>query len=229
MLVLWSFSSCICGRFGCVFPCHNLSLRIMSYSIFAVIFAAHLLSRSQQRESLIANAMYSCVSIAYLLNYIDESIRNPMWIEIKQLNSINSFFLSECLEDLSLNRPIFDFFRTALAYERLQQITPIIIHSLGEQTSGTVVYQLSLPTPVTIPEHTLKSIPFLVTRVMVESFFYYSSYFSAMNSQGKLLTAYNLTPMKNFLPTIVVYSRVNKADFSDKSMYRILWPIQHIR
>ena len=163
MLVLWSFSSCICGRFGCVFPCHNLSLRIMSYSIFAVIFAAHLLSRSQQRESLIANAMYSCVSIAYLLNYIDESIRNP------------------------------------------------------------------LPTPVTIPEHTLKSIPFLVTRVMVESFFYYSSYFSAMNSQGKLLTAYNLTPMKNFLPTIVVYSRVNKADFSYKLMYRILWPIQRIR
>ena len=53
---------------------------------------------------------------------------------------------------------------------------------------------------MTIPERTLKSIRFLETQVNVESFYYYSSFFSAMNSQDKLLVAYNLTSMENFLP-----------------------------
>lgn len=75
-----------------------------------------------------------------------------------------------------------------------------MIRPVGEQTPGAITYQLSLPTSVTIPTRTLKSVRFLETHVMVESFFFYSSLFTPMNSKGKLLIAYNLTSMEKFLP-----------------------------
>jgi len=71
---------------------------------------------------------------------------------------------------------------------------------LGEQSSGTYVYQLSLPSSITLPPHSVKSVGFFQTNVTVESFSYYSFVFSPINSRGKLLNAYNLTSFNNFLP-----------------------------
>ena len=99
-----------------------------------------------------------------------------------------------------MSRRPFDYLRSAFAYETLQRDVSNTIRPLGEQASGTVVYQLSLPSSVTVPARSLKSVRFLETRVDVDSFFYYSSLFSPINSKGKLLTAYNLTSLENFLP-----------------------------
>lgn len=99
-----------------------------------------------------------------------------------------------------MNRRPFDYLRSAFAYETLQRDVSNTNRPLGEQASGTVVYQLSLPSSVTVPARSLKSVRFLETRVVIDSFCYYSSLFTPVNSKGKLLTAYNLTSIENFLP-----------------------------
>jgi len=103
--------------------------------------------------------------------------------------------------DITLTRQPLDYFRTALSsYKSSVSESTSFPHPLGEQASGTYVYQLSLPLSITLPSRSLKSVPFLETFVTVESFLYYSSVFSPVNSNGRLLTAYNLTTMNNFLP-----------------------------
>jgi hypothetical protein len=103
--------------------------------------------------------------------------------------------------DITLTRQPLDYFRTVLSsYRSSVSESSSFPRSLGEQASGTYVYQLPLPLPITLPSHSLKSVPFLKTFVTVESFLYYSSVFSPVNSNGRLLTAYNLTTMNNFLP-----------------------------
>jgi hypothetical protein len=73
-------------------------------------------------------------------------------------------------------------------------------HSLGEQASGTYVYQLTTPLSVSLPARSLKSIRFFETNITVEPFVYYSSVFSGANSNGKLLNAYNITSLNAYLP-----------------------------
>jgi len=103
--------------------------------------------------------------------------------------------------DISVRGRPLDYFRTALSYESSVGDVSSFARPLGEQASGTYVYQLSLPSSITLPAHSLKSVPFLETNVTVESFLYYSSVFSPVNSNGKLLNGYNLTSVNNFLPT----------------------------
>jgi len=178
---------------------------IMSY--YEVIFTCNVSSPQKQTPLL----SYIDRSLQYTPRYLldlpsvltnDKPMEMRAYADIRNTGEVPIVIKGAELVtgDISLNRRPFDFFRTVFNYEKLQRDTPTIIRPLGEQTSATVVYQLSLPTSVTIPARTLKSVRFLETRMMVESFFYYSSLFSPTNSKGKLLTAYNLTSLDNFLP-----------------------------
>jgi len=73
-------------------------------------------------------------------------------------------------------------------------------HPLGEQASGTYVYQLEMPTSISLLPYSMKSIKFFESNVTVESFLYYSSVFSTVNSNGKLFKAYNITSLKTYIP-----------------------------
>jgi len=53
---------------------------------------------------------------------------------------------------------------------------------------------------MTLPPYSVKSVQFFQTNVTIEPFVFYSSLFSPVNSNGKLLNAYNLTSLDNFLP-----------------------------
>jgi len=72
--------------------------------------------------------------------------------------------------------------------------------SLGEQASGTYVYQLTTPLSISLPARSSKSIRFLETNITVEPFLYYSTVFSGANSNGKLLKAYNITSLDAYMP-----------------------------
>ncbi|CAF4010670.1 unnamed protein product, partial [Rotaria sordida] len=74
------------------------------------------------------------------------------------------------------------------------------IHPLDEQASGTHIYELSLPSSITLIPRSIKSIKFFETNVTIERFLYYSSVFSTVNSHGKLLNSFNLTSHNNFIP-----------------------------
>jgi len=108
---------------------------------------------------------------------------------------------------ISLNPSSLEIFRTSFSYP--YAATPVSVYKsessyarpLGELATGTYVYQLSLPTPVTLPANSIKSVRFFQTNVTVEPFAYYSSTFSPVNSNGKLSKAYNLTSSSNFLPS----------------------------
>jgi hypothetical protein len=110
--------------------------------------------------------------------------------------------------DIHLNQEPLYYLHTTLLYESRVRGVPSsnyaidssLARPLGERASGTYVYELSLPSSIVLPGRSLKSIPFLQTNVTVESFLYYSSVFSPVNSNGKVLNAYNLTSMNDFLP-----------------------------
>lgn len=108
--------------------------------------------------------------------------------------------------DISLN-PKYEAVRTSYSYAPMMAATQfsynsesIVTRPLGEQASGTYVFQLSIPSSIKIAPHSVKSVEFFRTNLTVESFAYYSSVFSPINSRGKLLNAYNLTSLDNFLP-----------------------------
>jgi len=108
---------------------------------------------------------------------------------------------------VSLYQKPFEYLRTGLSYGTNVAV-PLAVYKtdasftrpLGEQASGTYVYQLSLPSPMTLPPYSVKSVQFFQTNVTIEPFVFYSSLFSPVNSNGKLLNAYNLTSLDNFLP-----------------------------
>jgi len=106
--------------------------------------------------------------------------------------------------DVVLNSKSFEYLHTDLSHVDVRLSThltdPSLTHSLGEQASGVYVYQLSIPTSITLPARSTKSIQFFQTNVTVEPFVYYSSIFLPVNTHGKLLNAYNLTSFNNFIP-----------------------------
>ncbi len=75
-----------------------------------------------------------------------------------------------------------------------------MIRPLNEQVNSTYVYQLSIPSSITLPPHSLKSVRFFEKNMIVESYAYYSSIFSPVNSTGKLSYAYDLTSFDKFIP-----------------------------
>jgi hypothetical protein len=124
-----------------------------------------------------------------------------------------SYFLS--LGDISLNPRPFGYFRTGLS--------DILSYQFGEQTSGTYVYQLSLPSSMILPPNSIKSVSFFQPNITIDSFCYYSSVFSPVNASGKLLNAYNLTSFNNFLPNGRLFLReqgrfLGQIDLPDLSM-----------
>jgi hypothetical protein len=124
-----------------------------------------------------------------------------------------SYFLS--LGDISLNPRPFGYFRTGLSSS--------LSYQFGEQTSGTYVYQLSLPSSMILPPNSIKSVSFFQPNITVDSFCYYSSVFSPVNASGKLLNAYNLTSFNNFLPNGRLFLReqgrfLGQIDLPDLSM-----------
>jgi len=109
--------------------------------------------------------------------------------------------------DIKLNPKSVEYLRTGLSYGAnfdvlLSTYTTdsSSTRPLGEQASGTYVYQLLLSSFMTLPSHSMKSVELLQVNVTVEPFLYYSSVFSPVNSRGKLLNAYNLTSLNAFIP-----------------------------
>jgi len=106
--------------------------------------------------------------------------------------------------DVSLNPKSFEYLRTGLPNVGIilsgAPTDPTLIRPLDERTSRKHIYQLSIPSPVTLPPFSLKSLRFFETNVTVEPFIYYSSAFLPLNSTGKLLDAYNLTSFNDFIP-----------------------------
>ncbi|CAF1548185.1 unnamed protein product [Rotaria sp. Silwood1] len=101
------------------------------------------------------------------------------------------------------------------------------IHALDEQVSSTHVYQLSLSSSMIIPSHSIKSIKFFETNITIEQFLYYSSEFSIINSNGKLINAFNLTSYNNFIPNghLTLYEQgrligqINLPDITQGEIY----------
>jgi len=117
--------------------------------------------------------------------------------------------------DISLDPRPFGYFRTGLSSS--------LSYQFGEQTSGTYVYQLSLPSSMILPSNSIKSVSFFQPNITVDSFSYYSSVFSPVNASGKLLNAYNLTSFNNFLPNGRLFLReqgrfLGQIDLPDLSM-----------
>jgi hypothetical protein len=73
-------------------------------------------------------------------------------------------------------------------------------HPLGEQATGTYVYQLEIPSSISLAPHSIKSMKFFQANITVESFLCYSSIFSTINSDGKLMKAYNITSHNDYIP-----------------------------
>jgi hypothetical protein len=71
---------------------------------------------------------------------------------------------------------------------------------LGEQATGTYVYQLATPSSIFLAPHSMKSITFFEANITVKPFLYYSSVFSPVNSDGKLTKAYNITSHNDYIP-----------------------------
>ncbi|CAF3229271.1 unnamed protein product [Rotaria sp. Silwood2] len=109
--------------------------------------------------------------------------------------------------DINLNQRPLEYLSANLLYAKSASV-PLLsdttdnnfIHRLDEQAGGTYVYQLSLPSSITLEARSLKSIKFFETNITIERFLYYSSVFSTVNSYGKLLNAFNLTSHNNFIP-----------------------------
>ena len=74
------------------------------------------------------------------------------------------------------------------------------VSSLGEQGSGTHVYQLPLPLNITLAPSAVQSIEFLQVNLAVDSFVTYSSRFTTVNTNGKLRQAYNISSVDAYLP-----------------------------
>ncbi len=102
-----------------------------------------------------------------------------------------------------------------------------MIRPLSEQVNSTYVYQLLIPSSITLPPHSLKSVRFFETNMTVESYGYYSSIFSPVNSTGKLFNAYDLTSFDKFIPhgRFLLHAQgkfVGQMNFPDLSKNRTL-------
>jgi len=93
--------------------------------------------------------------------------------------------------DINLNQRSVEYLHSGFTFKT---------RSLGEQATGTYVYQLSVPSSITLPARSIKSVQFFETNITVEPFAYYSAPFSTVNSNGNLLNAYNLTSLNTFIP-----------------------------
>ncbi len=102
-----------------------------------------------------------------------------------------------------------------------------MIRQLSEQVNSTYLYQLSIPSSITLPPHSLKSVRFFETNRTVESYAYYSSIFSPVNSTGKLFNSFDLTSFDKFIPhgLFVLHEQerfVAQMNFPDLSKNRTL-------
>jgi len=75
------------------------------------------------------------------------------------------------------------------------------VESLGEQASGTFVYQLNTPSALTLSPRSTTSINFFEPHVSVDAFLCYSAPFSTFNTKGKLAKAYNVTSLDSYVPS----------------------------
>jgi hypothetical protein len=98
------------------------------------------------------------------------------------------------------------YLRTGLSYGGQTTASPytsvtMFTRPSSKKDTARYAYQLETSSSIVLPSRSMKSIKFFETNLTVESFFYYSSIFSTVNSNGKLFKAYNITSRNAYIPS----------------------------